>query len=89
MWTSQIVVTTQRHPNQGLVGSGPVRLVIPMGRWMRKHQRKKMEKQVTETQTCFDKHFMNEQVKKHFQRWLQVQRKPEPHKPEGGVQVPS
>ena len=30
MWTSQIVVTTQRHPNQGLVGSGPVRRVIPI-----------------------------------------------------------
>ena len=32
MWTSQIVVTTQRHPNQGLVGSGPVRRVIPIER---------------------------------------------------------
>ena len=39
MWTSQTLVTTQRHPNQGLVGSGLVRRVIPMGRrskWMRK-----------------------------------------------------
>ena len=56
---------------------------------MRYQQQKKMEKQVTQTQTCFDKHFMNNgQVKKHYHRWLQVQRKPEPHKPEGGVQVP-
>ena len=39
MWTSQTLVTTQRHPNQGLAGSGLVRRVIPMGkrsRWMRK-----------------------------------------------------
>ena len=74
MWTSQIVVTTQRHPNQGLVGSGLVRRVIPIGiksRWSRmRYQRKKMEKQVTQTQACFDKHFMNEQVKKHCQRCL-------------------
>ena len=27
MWTSQTPVTTQRLPNQGLVGSGPVRRV--------------------------------------------------------------
>ena len=36
-------------------------------------------------QTCFDKHFMNGQVKKHCQRWLRMQRPPKPHKPEGGV----
>ena len=39
-------------------------------------------------QTCFDKHFMNGQVMKPCHRWLRVQRKPEPHKPEGRVQVP-
>ena len=32
MLTSQIVVKTQRHPNQVLVGSGPVRRVIPIER---------------------------------------------------------
>ena len=55
MWTSQILVKTQRHPNQGLVGSGPVRHV-PIRRKnhlnhlnhrnQRNHQRK-MEEQVT------------------------------------------
>ena len=30
---------------------------------MRYHQRKNMEKQVTHMLTCFDKHFMNEQIK--------------------------
>ena len=37
--------------------------------------------------TCFDKHFINGQVKKHH-RWLRVQRKPEPHNQQGRVQVP-
>ena len=39
MWTSQTLVTTPSFPYQGLVGSGPVRRVVPMGkrsRWTRK-----------------------------------------------------
>ena len=99
-WTSQILVKMKPHQKQDLVGSGPVRRVIPIRRknhpnhrkkrnhWNHQNQQKKMEKQVTQTQTCFDKHVMNEQVKKPCQRWLWVQRKPEPHKPEGRVQVP-
>ena len=42
MWTSQILVKTQLHPNQGLVGSGPVWRAIPIGKTM-----ETMEKQVT------------------------------------------
>ena len=32
MWTSQILVKTQLHPNQGLDGSGLVRRAIPIER---------------------------------------------------------
>ena len=100
MWTNQILVKTKRHPNQDLDGSGPVRRVIPMGKKslesMEPESSESTESESSEKNgktgnsalTCFDKHFMNGQVKKHYQRWLQVQRKPEPQKPEGGVQVP-
>ena len=41
------------------------------------------------SQACFvSKHFKKEKVLKHCQRWLWVQRKPEPQNQQGGVQVP-
>ena len=100
MWTSQILVKTKPHPKQGLVGSGPVRRVIPMGKKslesMEPESSESTESESSEKNgktgnsalTCFDKHFINGQVKKHYQRWLQVQRKPEPHNQQGRVQVP-